>query len=121
MLLKCCPVVINERQLVAALLDLRTARGGHLKPAQRTQAQAALRTRYIAFFKQFKRQEREKSDSPPKEEEQEEKGDSDDEATVAAKKAKRDEVAAEDLVIGMVYASAGAAEGFDLSLGSSDS
>ena len=112
---ECGPVVINERQLVATLLDLRTARGGHLTPVQRAQAQAALRTRYIAFFKQFKRQEREKSDSPPKEEEQEEEGDSDDEATVAAKKAKRDEVAAVDLVSGMVYASAGAAEGFDLS------
>ena len=57
---------------MATLLDLRTARGGHLTQAQRTQAQAALRTRYIAFFKQFKRQEREKSDSPPEEEEQEE-------------------------------------------------
>ena len=62
---ECGPVVINERQLVATLLDLRTARGGHLTQVQRTQAQAALRTRYIAFFKQFKRQEREKSDSPP--------------------------------------------------------
>jgi len=118
---ECGPVVINERQLVATLLDLRTARGGHLTPVQRAQAQAALRTRYIAFFKQFKRQEREKSDSPPEEEEQEEEGDSDDEATVAAKKAKRDEVAAGDLVSGMAYASAGAAEGFDLSSGSSDS
>ena len=115
MLPQCGPIVINERQLVATLLDLRTARGGHLTPVQRAQAQAALRTRYIAFFKQFKRQEREKSDSPPEEEEQEEEGDSDNEATVAAKKAKRDEVAAVDLVSGMVYASAGAAEGFDLS------
>ena len=33
---KCGPVVISERQLLATLLDLRTARGGHLTPAQRT-------------------------------------------------------------------------------------
>ena len=116
----CGPVVINDRQLVATLLDLRTARGGHLTQAQRTQAQAALKTRYIAFFKHFKRQEREKSDPPPEEEEQEEEGGSDDEVKVAAKKVKRDEVAAGELVSGMVYASAGAAEGFDLSLDSSD-
>ena len=118
---ECGPVVINERQLVATLLDLRIARGGHLMQVQRTQAQAALRTRYIAFFKQFKRQEREKSDSPPEKEEQEEEGDSDDKATVAAKKAKRDELAAGDLESGMFYGFAGSAEGFDFSLGSSDS
>ena len=55
------------------------------------------------------------------EEEEEEEGGSDDEAEVAAKKAKPNEVAAGDLVSGMGYASAGAAEGFDLSLDSLDS
>ena len=38
------------RQLTT-LLDIRTARSGHLTQAQRAQAQSALRTRYVAFFK----------------------------------------------------------------------
>ena len=89
-----------------------------------------LRTRYVAFFKQVKRQERENRKKPPslpsavedeEDNEEEEEGGSDDEAEVAAKKAKPNEVAAGDLVSGMGYASAGAAEGFDLSLDSLDS
>ena len=90
----------------------------------------SLRTRYVAFFKQVKRQERENRKKPPslpsavedeEDNEEEEEGGSDDEAEVAAKKAKPNEVAAGDLMSGMGYASAGAAEGFDLSLDSSDS
>ena len=89
-----------------------------------------LRIRYVAFFKQVKRQERENRKKPPslpsavedeEDNEEEEEGGSDDEAEVAAKKAKPNEVAAGDLVSGMGYASAGAAEGFDLSLDSLDS
>jgi len=90
----------------------------------------SLRTRHVAFFKQVKRQERENRKKPPslpsavedeEDNEEEEEGGSDDEAEVAAKKAKPNEVAAGDLVSGMGYASAGAAEGFDLSLDSLDS
>ena len=56
-----------------------------------------LRTRYVAFFKQVKRQERENRKKPPslpsavedeEDNEEEEEGGSDDEAEVAAKKAK---------------------------------
>ena len=84
----------SPRQLVATLLDLRTARDGHLTQAQRTQAQSALKTRYVAFFKQFKRQERENRKKPPPTvpsatedeggSEEEAEGGSDDEAEVAA-------------------------------------
>jgi hypothetical protein len=81
-----------------------------------------LKTQYVAFFKQFKRWEREKRKSPrptmpttvedEKEEEnadneEEEEGGNDDEAEVTAKKAEPNKEAAGELVSGMGYASAG--------------
>ena len=43
-------IEINERQLVATLLDVRTVRCSHLAPEQRREAQAALKSRYVNFF-----------------------------------------------------------------------
>ena len=122
----CGPVVINERQLAATLLDLRTARGAHLTQAQRREAQAALKTRYIAFSVQYYKTERENRKKPLRAAEDdkdsdEEAEDSIDDDEVVAKKAKTNEMAAGGLVSGMGYAAVGEAEGFDLSLDSSDS
>ena len=123
----CGPVVINERQLAATLLDLRTARAAHLTQAQRREAQAALKTRYVAFFTQFKKQERENRKKPPRtalraaeddKDSDEEAEDSIDGDEVVAKKAKTNEMAAGGLVSGMGYAPVGYVDGFDLSLGS---
>ena len=44
---------INDRQLAATLIDLRTAKCAHLTPSQRTAAQSALSTRYVAFYVQY--------------------------------------------------------------------
>jgi len=43
-------IVINDRQLVATLLDVRTKTAPHLKPGQRAQAQRALGLLYTDFF-----------------------------------------------------------------------
>ena len=103
---------------------------GHLTQAQRAEAQSALKTRYIAFFVQYYKTERENRKKPPRtalraaEDEKgsdEEAEDSTDEDEVVAKKAKTNEMAAGELVSGMGYAPVGFVDGFDLSVDSSDS
>ena len=107
----------------SSLLDLRTARGAHLTQAQRREAQAALKTRYIAFSVQYYKTERENRKKPLRAAEDdkdsdEEAEDSIDDDEVVAKKAKTNEMAAGGLVSGMGYAPVGYVDGFDLSQGS---
>jgi hypothetical protein len=51
-------VEINERQLVATLLDIRTCKCIHLTPEQRSAAQAALSEYNVKFFIQKRAMER---------------------------------------------------------------
>ena len=53
-------VEINERQLAATLIDLRTVKCQHLSTEQRKAAQIALCKRYVTFYVNFKKVQREK-------------------------------------------------------------
>jgi hypothetical protein len=55
-------IVINERILVAKLLDLRTVKCRHLSVEQRTAVKDALGTRYVTFFVTAKQVERRNAD-----------------------------------------------------------
>ena len=67
------PVVsINQRQLVATLLDVRTSKGLHLTEQQRSDAQAALKERYIECYVAKRKSQREQTYSEVVDKEDEE-------------------------------------------------